>query len=83
MKFVAVGIGFIAGIFFVVACQNVQMPNAHAAPADCAVWQYAQVNDSLRTQFLVNSATAGFELPAGWEPFAVDSADVYVRRCKP
>ena len=82
MKIVAVGIGFIAGIFFVVACQNVHMPSAHAAPADCAGWQYAQA-EKLKTDFLINANTAGDELQPGWEPFAVDSANVYVRRCKP
>jgi hypothetical protein len=83
MKFVAVGIGFIAGIFFVVACQNVHMPNAHAAPADCAVWQYGNA-DKVEMQAVIDSNFVASELAPGWEPFAYSSTSgVLVRRCKP
>lgn len=78
MKTIALGVGFIAGIFFVVACERIGTPAAHAAPSDCTSWEYASA-----TQVEVGSLTERM-LPAGWEPFAVsDTSGVMVRRCRP
>ncbi len=82
MKTIALGIGFVAGIFFVVACERVGTPSAHAAPSDCTTWQYTNAS-AVETRD-PNSVFAAPELPPGWEPFAVDpQTGVLVRRCKP
>jgi hypothetical protein len=82
MKAIALGIGFVAGIFFVVACEHVGPSKAHAAPSDCATWQYASASQ-LETGVQLSSTLAAEELQSGWEPFAVGPSGVVVRRCKP
>ena len=83
MKTITLAAGFVAGIFFVVACERAGTPAAHAAPADCATWQYADAR-GLQTDILLSATVAADELQSGWEPFAVDSqGGVLVRRCKP
>ncbi|HWE30636.1 MAG TPA: hypothetical protein VHB97_21665 [Polyangia bacterium] len=83
MKIITLAAGFAAGIFFVVACERAGTPAAHAAPSDCAAWQYANAS-ALDTTVVLSSTVAAAELPSGWEPFAVDAqAGVLVRRCKP
>jgi hypothetical protein len=81
--------GVAAGVALVVACN--QTKNASASPNDCAVWQYAEVNDLInrgQVTFVTIGTfnvepVAATETP-GWEPFAAQAdGGVLVRRCKP
>ncbi len=83
MRAIPLVVGFVAGVAFIVACGRMGTPTAHAAPSDCAAWQYANASQ-LQQSVILSSTVAADELPAGWEPFAVDSnVGVLVRRCKP
>ena len=81
--------GLAAGIGLVVACdQNGVGVDAgrpvDASPSDCAVWQVA----NMRAHPVDTTGTPS-DLPAGWEPFSAfggstpDTANIYVRRCRP
>ncbi len=83
MKIISLAAGFAAGLFFVVACERLGTPSAHASPGDCTTWQYANAS-ALETDVVLSPTVAASELQSGWEPFAVDpQVGVLVRRCKP
>jgi hypothetical protein len=91
---VALAAGFVAGIAFIVACHHAG-PLAHAAPNDCAVWQYSVITNVADVEpagsYNIKGPSGvpqpfGFTattLPAGWEPMTVQGDTVLMRRCKP
>ena len=75
----AIAAGFAAGVAFVVACHH--GGTAKAGPPECAVWQFAGLQ-SVDIPDPVTGVKGVKELPPGWEPFGMGTAE-FMRRCKP
>ncbi len=94
MKFIGMfgtfALGSLAGIAFLVTCDapGGGVNPALAAPTACAQWQIVRIRlDDLNESGQMVPSTSQFpdmalDIPAGWEPFAIEDYSVTARRCK-